>query len=170
MRRLLNIGTAFVLVVSCWGDVFAAPCPHRCHLVAASHSRAHTQQSDAKQSEHCHSMAPDGEARQSPESFGQDFMDVVTYAADDQAGAQSAGVFGAARTACDHCLGRAEVPSSSFTERELSQTKKGNAVNAPAAGGRVIHAAADFVKEIIPYDDGPPSLIHRHVLISVFRI
>lgn len=171
MRRLLNIGSAFVLVLSCWGSVFAAPCPHGCRLAAASHSRAHTQRGGAEPGGHCHPMAPEGEAQQSPESFGQELTNVATYVVSDPAGAQSEGVLGAAHSSCDQCVGRAEVPSSSFTERELSQPKKADAADAYAAVGRVIYATAGFVKEIVPYDDGPPSSpVHRHVLINVFRI
>lgn len=168
MRRFLNIGTAFVLVLSCWGSALAAPCPHGCHLPAYSHSHAHNQRSGAEPSGHCHSTAAD-DAQQSPEISGQEPTDVVTYAADDPAGAQSAGVFGSVRSTCDHCVGRTEVPTSSFTGRELSQTKKGDAADANVVSGRVIHAAG-FVKEIVPHDDGPPSTVHRHVLLSVFRI
>lgn len=168
IRRLLNIGTAIVLVLSCWGSAFAAPCPHGCHL--ASHSQARTRQSNAEPSEHCHSMVPDGEAQQSPETFGQERTDVAAYAVDEPAGAQSAGVLSSAHAACDHCVGRAEATSSSFTERELSRLKKGDAAFAYVVVGQVIHPTAGFVKDIIPYEDGPPSPVHRHILISVFRI
>jgi hypothetical protein len=115
-------------------------------------------------------MESDGEARQSPESFGQEITGAATHAADVQTGAPSAGVLSASHAACDHCIGRAEVPSTSFTERASGQHKKGDAADAHIVGGRVIQAAGGFVKEIIPYEDGPPPTLHRHVLINVFRI
>ncbi len=172
IRRLLNTGMTFVLVLSCWGSVFAAaPCPHGCHASAAAHSRAHAQQGDAEPGGHCHSEMNDGETHQENEASSHESHDAGEYAdAGSTSSAEFSGGINSAHASCDHCMGRAELPSSSLTERGANQLKEGDGAAAPVGGARLIHPAAGFVREIIPYDDGPPSSIHRHVLIGVFRI
>lgn len=172
IKLLLNTGMAFVLALSCLGSALAAaPCPHGCQASASAlHSHAHLQQGNAKAAGHCHSEMNDGESRQTNEASGHESRDAGEYADAGSAAAEFSGFVGSAQSSCDHCMGRAELPSSSLTEREANQFKKGDEAAPLFVGTHLVHPAAGFIKEIIPYDDGPPSLVHRHVLIGVFRI
>lgn len=170
MRRLLNIGTVFVLVLNCWGSVLAALCPHACHPSPTVVADVRSHGSDANPVEHCHATMPDDEARQSPATFVQQATGVAEYAVDDTTGARLASVFDSALFSCDHCVGRGDLPPSAFTNREANQFKRHNAAGSIVVGVQGFHSNTAFVREIIPYEDGPPSHVHRHVLLSVFRI
>ena len=168
MRRTFNIGVVFVLVLSCWGGALSAmPCPHGCHNVSAPH--AHARQDEAQPADHCHSMSPDEESSQESDVSGRAAGDAVRGAGFASTGVEFSGGLHSAGGACDHCMRRGEVPSSSPAERDSAQVTKDGGMVAPA-GSQVERASADFVREIIPYGDGPPPLIHRHVLLGVFRI
>lgn len=168
MRRTLNIGVVFVLVLSCWGGALSAvPCPHGCHNVSAAH--AHARQDEAQPADHCHSMSSDEESSHSPDVSSHTAGDAVRGAGIVSFGIEFSGGFHSAGGACDHCVSRGEAPSSSLAGRESTQVKKDGGTIAPAAS-QVERASADFVREIIPYEDGPPSPVHRHVLLGVFRI
>ncbi len=169
MRRLLNIGIVFVLVLSCSGRALAGTsCPHGCHASAAAHTHAGSH--GGQPTDHCHSMAMGDEARQATDTSGFESADVAGFTRADPTGAQFSGLLNTIHAFCDHCMGRAELPSSSLGERENNQSGREERADAPTAVARPAHGSTAFVKEIIPYDDGPPSAIHRHVLISVFRI
>ena len=168
MRRSFNIGIVFVLVLSCWGGALsAAPCPHGCHGITAS--RPHAAHDEAQPAEHCHTGAPGEESSQQPDVSGHAAGDSGIRAGSLLPATEFSGAAGSAHGLCDHCVSRGEAPTSSPTERESTQVKKDGAADAPS-GGQVGRASAGFVKEIIPYEDGPPPPVHRHVLLGVFRI
>lgn len=162
MRRRFNIVLSFVLVLSCWGGALsAAPCPHGCHAATLSGPHSHVKKAD-----HCHSTEADDSPSLPADAAGQAMGDsalrVSTFGLGFSSGEFVHGL-------CDHCVGRGEAPSSSFAERESVQPRKDGAADAPVVA-RVERTSADFVREIIPYEEGPPPTGHRLALLGVFRI
>lgn len=170
MQRLLNVSIVFALALSyAGGALSASPCPHGCHAPHASRFQSHNRGSSPQQPWHCHALA-NQEADDSSEAFGGEIVVAPKALGVVQRPAQLPGAHGSAFATCDHCVGRGEAPSPFFTERTSAQSQKDAGADAPANAARLERALAAFVKEIVPYEDGPPSPIHRHVLISVFRI
>lgn len=162
MRRRFNTVLSFVLVLSCWGGALAAsPCPHGCHAATLSGPHSH-----AKKADHCHSTADDEDAPRpdiDEHAAGDSALRAVALGLDLSGDRFAHGL-------CDHCVGRGEAPSSSLTERESAQPRRDGAADAPVAA-QVERASADFVREIIPYEEGPPPpTAHRLALLGVFRI
>lgn len=171
MRRLLNIGVVFALVLSCSGRALAVtPCPHGCHASAAARTHRGSRRGGGQPADHCHSAAAGGEAQQAAGTSGYESPDDAGLTGAGAKGPEATGVLNSVRAFCDHCVGRAELPSSSLGEQEADQSGRGERAAAPAVAARSAHASTAFVKEIIPYEDGPPPAVHRHVLISVFRV
>lgn len=71
---------------------------------------------------------------------------------------------------CAHCIGRSERPPAPLSESAVNQQNSNAGVEAPRALPAIALPPVSFVKEIIPYEVGPPDSVQRHVLISVFLI
>ncbi|MDT7687415.1 MAG: hypothetical protein QOE46_174 [Acidobacteriota bacterium] len=153
-NRLLSIGTLLLaLLLSAWGNVLAAvTCAHMeqdhacCHARVAHHPASH-QGMDEMQMDDTQTMHG---AEQS---------------ADIRALGQTAG-------ACEHCMGRSQLPTPPATLREADQSKRGEDVSAPLAISEPLSITISFVPLVLAREHAPPTAVSssRHILISVFRI
>jgi hypothetical protein len=74
--------------------------------------------------------------------------------------------------ACEHCMGRSQLPTPPATLHEADQSKRGEDVSAPPALSEPLSVTTSFVPIILAREHAPPTAVssERHVLISVFRI
>lgn len=151
-RSLSSVTLLLALLLSAWGNVLAAACPHMgqdhacCHARVAPHPASHhgmdeMQMSD-KQAGH--------EAEQSADTRALD-KPIET---------------------CEHCMGRSQLPTPPATLREVEQSKRGEDVSAPPALQEPLSVTTSFVPIVLAREHAPPTAVssERHVLISVFRI
>lgn len=149
-HRHLPVGILLLaLLVSAWGQVLAAAsCPHMrqehgcCHA-RVTHDRA------------AHEMAGDMQAMPAGDSAPS-----VEVAASDKPIEE-----------CDHCMGRSSRSPLSATLREVDRPNPGSELAAPVIAQRSSDSALPFTAHVPSREHSPPqSSVHRHVLISVFRI
>jgi hypothetical protein len=157
-KRSLSSGALLLaLLLSAWVNVLAAACPHMgqdhacCHARVVPHPASH------------HGM--DGIEMGEPQM------------SDMQAGheaEQSAGTRALDKPveACEHCMGRSQLPTPPATLREADQSKRGEDVSAPPALSESLSVTTSFVRIVLAREHAPPTAAssERHVLISVFRI
>jgi hypothetical protein len=74
--------------------------------------------------------------------------------------------------ACEHCMGRSQLPKPAATLREVEQSKRGEDVSAPPALSEPLSVTTSFVPFILAREHAPPTAFSSelHVLIGVFRI
>lgn len=149
-RRHLSVGILLLaLFASAWGQVLAAAmCPHMrrehacCHAQVARNHAAHEMTGDMQ-------MTPAAEAAPSAE---------VTAAEKPI-------------EMCDHCLGRSSQSLLTDTLREVDRTNHGSELAAPLVLSQSFVLAPPFTTPVPSREHSPPEpSVHRHVLISVFRI
>lgn len=152
-KRSLSSGTLLLaLLLSAWGNVLAAACPHMgqehacCPARVAPHPASHHGMDEMQMSE----MQAGHKAEQSAD----------TRALDKPV------------EACEHCMGRSQLPTPTATLREVEQPKRGEDVSAPPALSEPLSFATSFVPLVLAREHAPPIAVssERHVLISVFRI
>ena len=152
-KRLLSSGTLLLaLLLSAWGNVLAAACPHKgqdhecCHARVAPHPASHHGMGEMQIGE----MQSGHEAEQSAD----------TRALDKPV------------ESCEHCMGRSRLPTTPAMLREVEQSKRGEDVSAPPALQEPLSVTTSFVPIVLAREHAPPTAAssERHVLISVFRI
>lgn len=152
-KRSLSSGALLLaLLLSAWGNVLAAACPHMgqdhacCHARVAPHPASHHGMDEMQMGE----MQAGHRAVQS----------VDTRAIDKPV------------EACEHCMGRSQLPTPPATLHEADQSKRGEDVSAPPALSEPLSVTTSFVPIILAREHAPPTAVssERHVLISVFRI
>ena len=149
-RRHLSVGILLLaLLTSVWGQVLAAAlCPH----MRQDHACCHAQ---VAQDHASHEMTGDMQMTRSVES--------AQGAAFDAADKPVEG--------CDHCMGLAPRSPLTATLREAGRTNHGSELAAPVALSRPSVLAPPFTAHVPSREHSPPEAsVHRHVLISVFRI
>ncbi|MFN2598503.1 MAG: hypothetical protein ABR563_15130 [Pyrinomonadaceae bacterium] len=135
--------------MSAWGTVLAAAlCPHMqrdhacCHAQVAQDHAAHEMTGDMQ-------MTPDVESAQGAEVTASDKP----------------------IEGCDHCMGRASQSPLTVTLREADRTNPGSDCAAPVVASGSCDLALPFTAQLPSREHSPPEAsVHRHVLISVFRI
>jgi hypothetical protein len=145
------------LLLSAWGNVLAAACPHMrqdhacCHARVAPHPASHHSMGETQMGEmQMNDTRAGHEAEQSADARALD-QPVET---------------------CEHCMGRSQLPTPPATLRELEQSKRGEDVSAPPALSEPLSITTSFVPIVLAREHAPPTVVssQRHVLISVFRI
>jgi hypothetical protein len=157
-KRSLSSGTLLLaLLLSAWGNVLAAACPHMgqdhacCRARVAPHPASHHGMDEMRMGEMQTSDTQAGhEAEQSADARALD-KPVET---------------------CEHCMGRSQLPTPPATLREAEQSKRGEDVSAPPALSEPLSVTTSFVPIVLAREHAPPTAVstERHVLISVFRI
>jgi hypothetical protein len=74
--------------------------------------------------------------------------------------------------ACEHCMGRSQLPVSPAMLREADQSRRGEDVTAPLASSESVSTTVLYTPTVVAREHAPPSGVAsaRHILISVFRI
>lgn len=157
-KRSLSSGALLLaLLLSAWGNVLAAACPHMgqdhacCHARVAPHPASHHSMDETEMGEmRMSDMRAGHEAEQSADTSTLD-KPVET---------------------CEHCMGRSQLPTPPATLREVEQSKRGGDVSAPPALSAPLSITTSFAPIVLAREHAPPtdSTSSRHVLISVFRI
>lgn len=152
-KRSLSSGALLLaLLLSAWVNVLAAACPHMgqdhacCHARVAPHPASH------------HGM---GEMQMSDTQAGHEAEQSADIRARDKP-----------VEACEHCMGRSQLPTPPATLREAHQSKRGEDVSAPPALSEPLSVTTSFVPIVLAREHAPPPAVssERHVLFSVFRI
>jgi hypothetical protein len=152
IRSLSSGALLLALLLSAWGNVSAAACPHMrqdhacCHAGVAPHPASHHGMDETEMGD----MQAGHEAEQSADTRALD-KPVET---------------------CEHCMGRSQLPTPPATLREVEQSKRGEDVSAPLALSEPISIITSFAPIVLAREHAPPTAVssERHVLISVFRI
>lgn len=137
------------LFMSAWGQVLAAAsCPHMRQGHSCCHARvAHSQAADEMSGDM--RMTPAAEAAPSAEVEASDKP----------------------VEECDHCMGRASQPPPTATLRDVDRTDRGSELAAPVVLSQSHVLALPRITPSPSREHSPPgSSVHRHVLISVFRV
>jgi uncharacterized protein involved in copper resistance len=152
-KRSLSSGALLLaLLLSAWGNVLAAACPHMgqdhacCHAKVTPHPASHHGMDEMQMSD----TQAGHEAEQSADARALD-KPVET---------------------CEHCMGRSQLPTPPATLREVEQSKRGEDVCAPPALSEPLSITTLFVPIVLAREHAPPTAVssERHVLINVFRI
>ena len=149
-RRHLPVGTLLAaLLMGAWGQVLAAAsCPH----MRQDHACCHAQ---AAHDHAAHEMT--GGMRTTPAAESAPSAEVV--AADKPI------------EGCDHCMGRSSQSPTTVTLREVDRTNRGSELAAPTPVSRSSVLTLPFIASVPSREHSPPKAsVHRHVLLSVFRI
>lgn len=170
MRRLLYSGLVIVLLLSGWHGVLAAAlCPHvQCQAASSVKGQPSSQAPTQQHESHCSDASEEmSEEKQSPPpQVAADDSEVNAEVADSSSGS----IHQPVSFPCAHCMGSPQAPTTPKNERTAGQQNVNSVTEAPRVIGRVTPPLVSFVKEIIPYEDGPPHRVQRHVLIQVFLI
>lgn len=149
-RRHLFAGVLLLaLFISAWGQVLsAASCPHMRQEHACCHARvAHDHAADGMS----------GDMRMTPAAEAAPGAEVT--ASDEPI------------EGCDHCMGRSSQPPLTATLREVDRTNRGSELAAPVVISQSPVLAPPCITPVPSREHSPPgSSVHRHALISVFRI
>lgn len=157
-KRSLSSGALLLaLLLSAWGNVLAAACPH----VGQDHACCHARVAPRPASQHCMDEAQMGEMQMSDMRVGHE----AERSADTRALDKPV-------ETCEHCMGRSQLPTTPTTMRELEQSKRGEDVSAPPALSEPLSVTSSFVPIVLAREHAPPAAAssERRVLISVFRI
>jgi hypothetical protein len=157
-KRSLSSGTLLLaLLLSAWGNVLAAACPHMGQDHACCHAR----------------VAPHPASQHGMDEMEMGEMHMSDTQAEHEAG-QSADTRALDKPVetCEHCMGRSQLPTPPATLREVEQSRRGEDVSAPPALSEPLSIATSFAPIVPAREHAPPTAAasERHVLISVFRI
>jgi hypothetical protein len=151
-RRQLFVGILLAaLLMGAWGQVLAAVCPH----MQQDHACCHAQQQSAHDDHASHEMA--GDMQMTPD---------VESAQGAEVSASDTPTEG-----CDHCMGRSSQLPLTVMLREVDRTNRGSEVAAPTPASQSSALALPFITPVPSREHSPPKAsVHRHALLSVFRI
>ena len=176
MRQFINTGIVFALLAGSWGCALAASlCPHAgcwTSSPAAAHDHESARRAATPESHEPHGAPVRAEGGHSHVSSHEGHsLEAAAPSPASSSPGDGASLLDRHDGSCSHCMGRSESPQRATTERKALQLGRHGHAESPGVVGPRLLPEVSFAPDVLHSHGAPPGPgVHRHLLISVFRI